>query len=798
MKRPITRRPVCLICLIFLMCVYVFARSTLGISPYFASFDNKPVTVTGIVCDRQIKNEVLTVYLKSASFDGDDHTSGVILKLNDPDALSRIKLGSTIEARGVFTLFDVPRCEGQFDIRTYYLIRGYEGQVIRARLIGVSEKYDYFSQMLRTVRDRSFDVLRENMSEEDAGLVAAMTLGDKSGLDPDIKELYQLAGISHILALSGLHIASVGLAVLKILKRTGIPGRIAEIISLSLIAVYAVMTGLSVSTVRAMIMFGLFVIASVIGRSYDLLSAASLSAIMILMENPYYIYDTGFLLSFGAVLGIACVYPVIAGIPALIMKGPCRARIGRVLLKTYECMCISISVTVVTLPVIAENYMQISLCSVLINLIVVPLAGMALFTGFLGMILGNIGIKPHVILMITHFILRLYELLAQSSTKIYGSLVVLGQPGEIQKITYAVIVIFVVIWRNSQFFNNTGKANSIDRSGRTSKENNGRNIKKSQNKIAYIIETEEIRTRRRRKNIFGSITMTGLLMIAAVILTLHPRHDMEIRNVDVGQGDCALVWGKDIPTLMIDAGSSDIKQAAKYRIIPVLKANRITTVDMCLISHMDSDHVNALIEMLEDDSDIIGIRRMVITSEACFSDSENYSRLIAGAASKHIPVNIMSKGDKIEAGKLKITCISPDRIVSGNEAGRMADENDASMVLRLERRDPKTGKVFSALFTGDAGSSVEKRIGDIGPVSYLKVAHHGSRNSSDPEFIRNTVPSISVISAGVDNSYGHPHAETLATLRSIGSRIYCTNESGQITVLVDGVSASVAGFLSGM
>lgn len=781
------------------MCVYVFARSTLRLSPYYESYDNKTVTVTGIVTDRQIKNEVLTVYLRSASFDGDDNNTGMILKLNDTGMVSKIKLGSTVEARGVFALFGAPRCEGQFDIRKYYLIRGYEGQVVRAMILGVSEQYDHISEMLRIVRDRSFDVLRDNMSEEDAGLVAAMTLGDKSGLDPDIKELYQLAGISHILALSGLHIASVGLAVLKILKRTVIPGKVAYIISLSLIAVYAVMTGLSVSTVRAMIMFGLFVIASVIGRSYDLLSAAALSAIMILMENPYYIYDTGFLLSFGAVLGIACVYPVLAQIPASVMKAPPKSRILRALLKIYECMCISVSVTIVTLPVIAENYMQISLCSVLINLIVVPLAGLALFTGFSGMILGNIGIKPCVILMITHYILRLYELLAQASAKIYGSVVVLGQPGKIQKITYAVIVITVVIWRNSQFFNNTGKANGVDRYSRTPENYNMRYIKKSRNKIAYIIESEKNRARRRRKNILISFGIIGLFLIAAVILMLHPRHDMEIRNVDVGQGDCALVWGKDVPTLMIDAGSSDIKQTAKYRIIPVLKANRITTIDMCLISHMDSDHINALIEMLEGDLDIIRIRRIVITSSACFSESENYSKLIDGASAKHIPVNIISAGERIEAGDLKITCISPDRVETKKDAGYVADENDVSMVLRLERRDPKTGTVFSALFTGDAGASVEKRIKeDAGSVSYLKVAHHGSRNSSDPEFIQSLAPSISVISAGVDNSYGHPHAETLYTLHGIGSSIYCTNECGQVTVLVDGDSASVSGFMTDM
>ena len=795
MKRQIIGRPICLICLVFLMCVYAFSHFSFGLSPYYGSFDKKTVTVTGTVVDRQIKNEVLTVYLKNASFD-DSHTSGMIVKLNDIGRIRSIRLGSTIEARGVFTLFEEKRCEGQFDARTYYLIRGYEGQVIRARLLGVSEGYDHIGEKLRTVRDRSFDILRENMSEEDAGLVAAMTLGDKSGLDREIKELYQLAGISHILALSGLHIASVGLAVLKLLKQTGIPPKAAYLISFSLIAIYAVMTGLSVSTVRAMIMFGLFVMASAVGRSYDLMSAAALSAVMILIENPYYIYDPGFLLSFGAVLGIACVYPILESIPGIFMKEKPRSRIASALLKTYNAACVSVSVTIVTLPVTAENFMQISLCSVFINLIVVPLAALALFSGFTGMILGNLGIKPAVILRITHYILLLYKTLAGTSTKIPGDIFVLGQPGKTQKITYAVIVMIAVIWANTHVFNNKGLTKGVDRSSRTTADDNARYVKIFQNKIAYTIESEENRGFQRRKNVINLSAIAALFAIATVILCSHPRHDMEIRNVDVGQGDCALVWGRNIPTLMIDAGSSDIRSVGTYRIIPVLKANAVTAIDMCLLSHMDSDHVSAVIEMLGDDKDIIKIKRIVITSAALTSDSENYPRILEGAKAKNIPVNIISTDDVIEMGELKITCLSPAAVIAGEGQYIDADENDSSMVLRIERVDPKTGAVFSALFTGDIGTDVEKRIKQgIAEVSYLKVAHHGSRNSSDPGFIRAVSPSIAAISAGIDNSYGHPHKETIDTLTKTGSSIYCTRDRGEIILTVDGDRAEVRGFL---
>ena len=147
-------------------------------------------------------------------------------------------------------------------------------------------------------------------------------------------------------------------------------------------------------------------------------------------------------------------------------------------------------------------------------------------------------------------------------------------------------------------------------------------------------------------------------------------------------------------------------------------------------------------------------------------------------------------------GELKITCLSPAAVIAGEGQHIDADENDSSMVLRIERVDPKTGAVFSALFTGDIGTDVEKRIKQgIAEVSYLKVAHHGSRNSSDPGFIRAVSPSIAAISAGIDNSYGHPHKETIDTLTKIGSSIYCTRDRGEIILTVDGDRAEVRGFL---
>ena len=412
------RRPVCLICLIFLFMLYVMT----GKSAPAPSWDvdgasGMSVTVSGTVADRQEKNGTLQVFLKDVSFilrkDPSDRTyfpqtsKGIVVKLAEASQTAAyVKIGSRAEARGVFAPFERPRCEGMFDARSYYMIRGYEGQLTRARLTGVSTCYGFIRENLRKVRDSATKILEGGMTKEDAGLVAAMTLGDRSGLDTEIKELYQNAGISHVLALSGLHIASVGLAIFSLLKRTGVPEKAASAVAFMLICTYAVMTGLSTSTQRAMIMFGLFVASRLFGRTYDLLSAASVSVFVILLFNPLYVYDTGFLLSFGAILGIACIYPVMARFIFLLPK---RIRDNRVFARISQGIMISMSVTAATLPVMGRSFMQISVYSVLINLVVIPLMGLVLLTGFAGMILGFCGLDPGPVLTITHYILWLFE-----------------------------------------------------------------------------------------------------------------------------------------------------------------------------------------------------------------------------------------------------------------------------------------------------------------------------------------------------------------------------------------------------
>lgn len=773
-------RPVCLFCLVFLFVAYIF---TGGSSPYPAwdvdAAAGKSVTVTGIVSDRQEKNGTYSVFLNDVSFNDPsfpERSKGITLILAEPaKGYEQARMGSRIEATGVFTPYEVPRCEGMFNARSYYMIRGLEGELKRAKINGASNKYNVLSETLRKVRDRAESVYSANMNREDAGLVCAMTLGDRTGLDAKIKDLYQQAGISHVLALSALHISSVGLVVRKLLKKT-VPGFLAEILSFTVIAAYAVMTGMSVSTKRALVMYSLFVLASLVGRTYDLLSAAALSAMIILIPEPYLLYDSGFLMSFGAVVGIACIFPVLDLIPV-------KAGIRKVTTPLF----VSLSVMVTTLPATAESFMQISLLSFVINIAVIPLMGVVLLTSFAGLFTGFLGLDPGLIFKITHYILGFYELLGKTSEKIDANILLVGKPEKWQIITYATIVTMAVLWANQKKnvrYNNTVPANHVNQTGRHNSESNAGYPKSDVNKITYSIENESD-----RRFLKTEMTKTGcifafFLAASVAVLMVHPRKDLEIRNVDVGQGDCALIWGKDIPTVMIDGGSSDIKSVAKYRIVPVLKSNRVGRIDYCFLTHMDNDHVNGVLEMLEDETCPIRIDNIVVSGNV-YRDgksSGNYRKLLNAAKGSDVRILSIDKGRTLSAGDLNIRCLWPNAFPSEKAGG-----NEDSLVLLVNYKYPGDKNAFTALFTGDADSDSEKGFGSVPDVSYLKAGHHGSRYSTSEGLLKMCRPKITAISAGVNNSYGHPHLDTLERLRTVKSVILRTDKQGEvITTVSDG------------
>ena len=183
------------------------------------SRDNKSVEITGKVTDKMFKNNEYCLHIKCKS--KNRNSSKYIVYLKNQSAFD-FKIGQTVKLKGRYKNFSRPENKGQFDSRKYYRIRGYEASIKGATVIHSGKRYAYIKEWLFSVKENTKRVYFAYMDESEAGTLSAMVLGDKTGLDADVKDLYQAAGISHVLSLSGLHIAAVGMCLFTILRYSGL------------------------------------------------------------------------------------------------------------------------------------------------------------------------------------------------------------------------------------------------------------------------------------------------------------------------------------------------------------------------------------------------------------------------------------------------------------------------------------------------------------------------------------------------------------------------------------------------
>jgi competence protein ComEC len=238
---------------------------------------------------------------------------------------------------------------------------------------------------------------------------------------------------------------------------------------------------------------------------------------------------------------------------------------------------------------------------------------------------------------------------------------------------------------------------------------------------------------------------------------------------------------------LFDGGSSDISSVGTYRIYTFLKSHGVSELDYVFVSHTDKDHISGISELIEMNGVTFKIKTLVLPYYSKADSEENYIQLRQSAENAGIRVLYASAGNMdISAGDFTLKCTSPYTNVS------YSDINASSAVYMLEYRD------FSMLFTGDMTQESEKVLinnvatdgqVDLSSLDCLKVAHHGSKTSSSEEFITKISPKLALISCGIDNSYGHPSARTVETLKSAGCDIYETDRCGQISLyyMGDGV-----------
>lgn len=678
---------------------------------------------------------------------------GILIYSSD----SRYQPGNILKAAGRYTPFQISRNEGNFNEKQYQQSKKWEFKVYADSVMRLSANIDRYALFLGEVRTRMQEVFVTVMDEEKAGVMANMALGEKSLISAEIKDLYQSAGISHILAISGLHVSLLGMGVFSWLQKLGCPRKWGALLSAGVIFSFGVFSGMEVSAVRAIGMFGLMMAAQVLGYAYDSLTALSFCAMVQLWENPFLLDYAGFLFSYGAVLGVTVIWKVVQDgqkrekeeahkKKALAMQQKVRKNLG-------DTLSVSICIQLAVLPLSVYFYYEIPSYSILANICILPFMGLLLTLGILGGILGMAQpILGTVFLEPAGWLLSFYKQVCLVFRELPGNEFVAGKPSlELIIIYYAVLAVCLyLIWCSK--------------------------------KKRYLI---------------------GVFLALFCLLFVRGKSQFEIDVLDVGQGDGIFIQNDNGEHFFVDGGSSNVKAVGERRILPFLKSRGIRSIKGWIVSHGDADHISGLQEILRQGYPV----ECLILAEYMVRD-EALESLLQEAGQSGCKVFYVSPGVVFGSGKLLFTVLAPEEEGAGGSYGRgesgvagdtggSADRNASSLSLLMEYR------AFSGIFTGDIGSVQEKALLESGclkrhgieNVDFYKAAHHGSDRSNSQEFLEALVPKMTVISCAEKNSYGHPGKEAVGRLHAVGSKMFFTMEQGQIRIQPEGSDVRVWTYL---
>lgn len=661
------------------------------------------------------------------------------------EKINSLREGMHVRLEGMLVLPELPRNPGQFNRRIYESGKKIDFYLENPTVLEVKEQRSGVREVVEIWKTEMMNRCEKIYPDEEAGILEAMLFGEKSELSGDIKELYQAAGISHVLVISGLHISLLALAVAGILRRLGFPMPVWVILSVGVLAGYGILIGQPTTAVRALLMFFVLQGARLLGRSYDLLSALAFAGILMLLDNPDLILDGGCRLSFCAVIGVGWYVSEKNKIFWSIGekekrknrgKGGKGSSAGAIL----ENIRAGWYLWLFTLPVMLDTFYQVSVVGILWNLVAIPLLPVIIASGGLGVVLagwniflGSLAGSP------AYGMLQLYQEIGNISEKLPVGMWTPGQPSKPVIVGYYLVIFLLV-----------------------------------------LVEKQLIK-REKRWKIFPGMELCSMLLL--LLLMAHPWQQREkITFLDVGQGDASLLQSGG-QTLLLDGGSTSQKNVGTYVILPYIKQQGISCLEAVVLTHTDQDHINGVTEVLEE-----GKKGWLTVKNLMYpywmEGTEQGKQLKKLAEEAGASCRKIRAGDRLTIGKAEAVVLYP------KEQEKIAEPNAGSLVLFWKWEGVR------AMFTGDLPEEKERELlQNLPACEILQVGHHGSATSTCREFLEQVQPSLAVISCAMKNRYGHPSPDTVDRLKKTGCEIRYTMKSGAITIRKRGREVLVTEYL---
>ncbi|WP_336787043.1 ComEC/Rec2 family competence protein [Paenibacillus sp. MMO-177] len=618
---------------------------------------------------------------------------------------------------------------------------------------------------------------------DQSGYMKGLVLGIREDLDPGQFQQFSRLGLTHILAISGLHVAvfvyALG-AVLRLLRFTR------ERLLVTLIAAvpfYVLLSGLSPSVVRAGLMTMLALLAARMDKLKDGLHLLAAAAVAMLVWNPSFIEDVGFQLSFAVTAGlILFVPPVRRAMP--------NWRKGKALL---DVLVVTVVAQAVSFPLTVYYFNQFHLLSIPANLILVP------FISFIVMPIGAVALIFGLLWPLGGQMLAAVSVYANDWT-----FLLVGWLGEVEAVRtiwatpslWWIAAWYLALALLCRLLPAAPAAVTADHEETMPLQETAAGMEPDAAPIWELLEERKPPVWRRRSTGLSLAVGVGAALLFYAYCPDLLKRTAEVDVLDVGQGDSIYIRTPQGKRILIDGGGtlsfrktgeewkqrSDPFEVGGKVVVPLLMKRGVHSLDLLVISHLDSDHIRGLQAVL----DAIPVR--AIAWNGSLKPAEDAEAILRTAVRKGIPLYRAETGNKWKVdANTELTILWPP--AAGKGIPVIKDQNDDSVVLWM--RIYQSTFLLSGDISSAAESAIISRIRDretalsassstLSQIDVLKIAHHGSKYSTSEEWLRFWKPLRAAISVGATNTYGHPHPDVLKRLQEQDVTALRTDLDGEI------------------
>lgn len=564
--------------------------------------------------------------------------------------------------------------------------------------------------------------------DEQAVIARALILGDKQEITAETRQQFSRAGLSHIMAVSGLHVGFIVAPFWFIIPLLwgSKTGKWTGLIVLTLILVaYAGLTGFSPSVSRASLMAWLLTYGKLFHKVRNSINITAVAAVIILMIEPRQLFDVGFQLSFAAVFIILLVMPEVQRLV------PGRWRFGKIG-GLISIILVSIVVQLGLFPILVHYFGEFAIVGPVANALVVPLLFFTVPISLLFVLLSPL--SPQLF-QIGAYPLTLILQWIEHVAFMFGS-----QSFSYLTFTASPVMLFLV-W------------------------------------LFAILLVASFRIPTVRWKIVILLLVGLNFFMVELILNKTVQNKMQVTFLDVGQGDAIHIQTPNNRHLLVDAGRwSPMSNSGERVLLPYFNHLGIDHLDAVILSHPHADHIGGMPELIEN----LSIGRIYQADYPY--DSQLYHRYMYLAEQHQIPVHYATSGSMIDADPdIRIFVLGPD-----DGAPRDRNPNNHSVAFKLVHGNNHL------LFTGDAEVNQERqlanRYGDFLRSDLYKAGHHASNTSSNDFFMQYVEPDITVASLAFRNVFGHPGTQAVERIHQFSNRQKYTSLSGGIIFKSDGKS----------